>query len=133
MADKLPETLTFGNPRTQAEFDDWPSGKFRVKCKFYVEHDVKRGFRVCRQTQDKAGKWCEPKTLAFSGHCAIADGSDGKTYVLQIAAQYGFVSIWRHDFMTAWDSVFAEDARHAELLTIINQGQDASTLLYPNR
>lgn len=133
MANKLPNDLTFSNARSTAEFDDWPSGRDRVKCRFYTEHDQNRGYRVCRQTTDKKGAWCKPKTTTFSGLCTIVDGSDGKTYVLRIANEYGFVSIYRHDFMTAYDSVFEADARHAELLKIIVDGQDAFTMLYPNR
>jgi len=120
---KLPETLTFSNPRSTAEFNDWPSGRDRVQCKFYVEHDAKRGYRVCRQTTDRDGKWCKPKTMTYSGLCAIVDGSDGKTYILQIAAMYGFVSVWRHDFMTACDAIFEADPRHWELMKVILQGQ----------
>lgn len=133
MANELPGELKFSNPRAVAEFDDWPSGRNRVKCKFHVEHDKKRGYRLCRQTTDKNGKWCKPKTTTFSGMCAIVDGSDGKTYCLQIAQAYGFVSIWAHDFMTAYDSVFERDERHAEMLKLISEGQDAATMLYPNR
>ena len=100
---KIPDELTFTNPRSMAEFDDWPSGREKVKCKFYVEHDAKRGWRICRQTQDKRGQWCKPKTRTFGGLCAIVDGSDGKTYILQHARIYAFVTIIRWDFFDAFD------------------------------
>jgi len=126
---KLPEDLKFSNPRSVAEFDDWPSGKDRVKCKFWVEH-TKRGYRVARQTQ-KNGEWCKPKTTTFSGIAAIVDGSDGRTYILQVAEPYGFINVWAHDFMQAFDGVFDRDDRHGELLKIITEGQDPLVMLYP--
>ncbi len=132
MANSLPADLTFTNPRHAVEFDDWPSGSARVKCKFYTEHDAKRGFRVCRQTQDKHGQWCKPKTRTFTTMLAIVDGSDGRTYILEMS-RYGFVSIIRSDFFNAYDSVFDTDPRHAELVGLVTSGQDAATLLYPNR
>ncbi len=115
---KLPDDLVFINPRTVAEFDDWPSGAHRVKCKFYMESN-KRGLRILRQTQDKHGRWCKPKTTSYSGPAAIVDGSDGRTYILQFAAAYGFIKIWSHDFMDAFEAVFEACPRHAELLDII--------------
>lgn len=140
--------ITFTNPRHLAEFDDWPSGRDRVKCKFYIEHDAKRGWRVCRQTTDKHGKWCKPKTKTFSGMACIVDGSNGKTYILQLAQAYGFVTVSRHDFMDAdpkeldrdqgrigsnTASFHKEDPEHAALVALIISGQDAATMLYPNR
>jgi hypothetical protein len=120
---QLSETLTFTNARLEASFDDWPSGANRVQCRFYVEHNEKRGYRVCRMTTDKAGNWCKPKERTYGGPCAIVDGSDGKTYILQIAKLYGFVSIIRHDFMDACDAVFDRDPRHAELIQIIKSAK----------
>ena len=90
--------ITFTNPRISADFDDWPSGRDRVKCSFRVDRD-KRGWRISRTTTNKHGAWCKPKLSTYSGPAAIVDGSDGKTYILQIAAGYGFISIHRHDFM----------------------------------
>jgi hypothetical protein len=96
---------TFSNPRTVAEFDDWPSGHARVKCVFKVHHD-KRGYRVERSTQNKHGEWCKPKFTTYSGQAAIVDGSDGKTYILQVAALYGFITVMTSDFTDAPASLF---------------------------
>ncbi len=87
--------VTFTNPRLRAEFDDWPSGGKRVRCVFEVERHAKRGWRFSRTTTGK------PKTSTFSGQAAIVDGSDGRTYLLQISHAYGFVMIKRSDFLDA--------------------------------
>ncbi len=127
-------TLTFTDPRPRATFDDWPSGRHRVKCEFYPEHDAKRGFRMCRRTQDKDGRWCKPKATTFSGPCIVATGSDGKTYVLQVAARYRFISIHTHDFMSATPSgVFQQDDGYQELYDTIIKAQDPNVFAYANR
>lgn len=119
--------ITFSNPRTVAEFPDWPmGGNKRGPCKFWVEWHAKRGWRVGRQTTGK------PKFHTYSGQAAIVDGSDGRTYILQVAAGYGFIKVSRSDFMDAsgWRSsdptkqdsaVFNENdpELYAELLKLI--------------
>lgn len=92
---------SFSNARLVAEFDDWPSGQHRVNCKFEVHDGGKKGYRVSRTTTDKHGKWCKPKFTVYGGKSAIVDGNDGKTYILQHSPMYGFVAVYRHDFMSA--------------------------------
>ncbi len=122
--------VKFSNPRKVAEFDDWPSGSQRVKCKFEVEHSPKKGYRVSRTTQ-KNGVWCKPKLSTYSkGSAAIVDGDDGKTYILQASPEYGMIVVMTHDFMnavdegdhplTAHDSTNTDSARYHELLKLAN-------------
>lgn len=88
--------LTFSNPRLAASFSDWPmGGSRRGNCKFAVEHNPKRGYRISRTT---AGH--NPKITTFGGKVAIVDGSDGKTYIVQHAGQFEFINVWRSDFMS---------------------------------
>ncbi len=95
--------LPFSNPRLVAEFDDWPSGAARVKCRFAVEMGgPKLGgkWRVSRATTDKHGRWCKPKFTTFSfGPNAIVDGSDGKTYILRSHPTYGGVGVTASDLV----------------------------------
>src|SRR5258708_1693573 len=87
--------ITFANPRLHAEFTDWPlGGSKRGSCKFWIEHG-RRGWRAGRQTTGK------PKYHTYSGQAAIVDGSNGRTYLLQVAAGYGFISVYASDFMCA--------------------------------
>lgn len=111
--------LTFTNPRLHAEFTDWPlGGSKRGACTFNIEHNPKRGYRLTRTTFGK------PKVGTYSGPAAIVDGDDGRTYVLQVAAGYGFIKVTKSDFYDN-ETVFQEDspARHAELLTLIETAQ----------
>lgn len=119
--------VTFRNPRQSADFDNWPSGGVLVQCQFRVHGDAKKGWRVEKRTTDKHGRWCKPKLSTYGGKAAIVDGSDGKTYILQVIDLYGFVKIMRHDFMDAINeigrqaTVFenAEPQEHAALKLLI--------------
>lgn len=121
--------LEFTNPRLVAEFSDWPiGGAHRGKCVFRVHRD-KRGWRVSRTTQDRNGKWCKSKYTTYSGQAAIVDGSDGRTYVLEVAPVYGFITVRSSNFLNAnieggRASVFQKDdpEQHAKLLALIVQG-----------
>jgi hypothetical protein len=129
MSDEL-DLMAFTDPRSKAEFDDWPSGRHRVKCRFYTEHILKRGFRVYRQTTDKNGKWCTPKCTTFGGQLVIVTGSDGRTYILQMT-MYSFVSITRWDFMSASpSSVFPDHPAYQTLVDLIVKNQDPVTFAY---
>ncbi len=76
--------LTFCNPRRAATFTDWPlGGNRRGDCVFQVHADAKRGERVSRTTTGK------PKYTNYGTKCAVVDGSNGRTYVLQLSTDYG--------------------------------------------
>ena len=82
----------FSNLRTRAEFDDWPFGRQRCRCVFWIETG-KRGERCCRVTENKTRTgWNKAKKLTFAARMVIADGNDGKTYVLALGG-YGGVYV----------------------------------------
>jgi hypothetical protein len=116
--------VKFSNARLTAEYDDWPiGGSNRGQCKFAVEDGGRRGTRVSRTTTDKHGRWCKPKYTTYASHHAIVDGDDGKTYILSLT-DYGFVSIKRHDFMSAERSgSFNNDADFAELVELVKSAK----------
>ena len=88
--------IKFSNPRLHAEFTDWPlGGNKRGRCVFHVENGGKKGWRFTRVTTGK------PKTATYGREGAIVDGEDGKTYLIQRAGAFNFITIKRHDFMDA--------------------------------
>lgn len=98
----MAELPTLSNPRTEAHFDDWPSGRYRTECRFYVESNPKRGQRVCRVTKHpKTGRWCKPKKTTYAWRFLICDGDDGKTYLVSYnPPSHGYgesVAVWLHD------------------------------------
>lgn len=109
----------FSNPRKSAVFADWPiGGNNRGECRFTVEANAK-GERTMRVTTDKHGRWCKPKYLKYGQKQVIVDGDDGKTYILSFN-ELGFISIYRHDFMSAQpSSIFNDDSEFAATLDLI--------------
>ena len=75
--------VTFSNPRTYAEFNDWPWGRdLKARCVFKVE-SRKLQQRVTRTIVDpKNGRTCAPKKTTLGARALIADGSDGRTYAM---------------------------------------------------
>ena len=105
--------LPFSNPRLVAEFDDWPSGQHRVRCRFQVLPCDRYGVRVSRTTTNPAGKWNKPKLTTAAGPSAIVDGADGRTYVLQEVPAYRAVGVLASDFMCA-----ALPCKHGNMSTV---------------
>jgi len=124
-------TVQFFNPRLHAEFTDWPMGRSkRGPCVFDVEHKPGKGYRFSRTTTGK------PKTSTYGGKAAIVDGDNGKTYLLQCAGRYDFVTIHRSDMMCAdpaeigmESAVWPKDARYAALMALIDQANDPAQSL----
>lgn len=92
--------MEFSNPRLTFETNDWPiGGNHRGSCKFSFEYKAGKGYRIVKQTTDKNGKWCKPKTTTYGGAAVIVDGDDGKTYILQDGMMH--VTVWRSDLKQA--------------------------------
>lgn len=119
----MTEQIKFTNPRLIAEFSDWPSGGQRVKCRFIVEGQTRKGYRVSRTTTNKHGQWCRSKYTTYGDKVVIVDGSDNKTYLLQLSKIFGFISIWASDFTNPNGAAVHKDtdpAKHKELLDLID-------------
>ena len=105
--------ITYSNPRKQAEFTDWPSGKLRTRCVFTVEAKPGKGERAVRVTTDpKTGRESAPKALTYARRVRIVDGSDGKTYIAELTL-YGFVSIMQSNMQFQQESINVDDLRYA--------------------
>ena len=113
--------ITFTNPRTEAEFDDWPFGRHRCKCRFTVETG-KRGQRVARVTENKTRTgWNKPKRTTYAPRFVIVDGSDGKTYLLSLGTYSPSVVIWMSDCQHTAETVYSDGdpERYRELAELI--------------
>ena len=59
-------TMTF---LAEGIIEDYPIGrKLRGNCKLSAEYKKGKGFRTVRQTTDKNGRWCKPKTSTYCNH-----------------------------------------------------------------
>jgi len=98
----------YSNPRMEAKIENWPHGGQRVLAHFYVETDPKKGQRAVRETTGK------PKKLTYAKQVRIADGDDGKTYILELT-MYGMISVMKGDMKYQHDIIFERDPRYAEV------------------
>lgn len=121
--------VTYSNPRLSAHFEDWPSGGERVQCRFDVETDPKKGQRVARTTTDRHGRWCKPKKTTYAHRCAIVDGDDGRTYILQESRDYRMVCVMQHNLQFQAESAgeSCDPERYAELCELVANAQDKVT------
>ena len=110
--------MTYSNPRMDAVIDNWPSGRKTVKAHFYVE-TAKRGQRGCRVTESSNGSFAKPKTLTYARAVRIVDGQDGRIYFAELAHFSNHITIMRGTMDYEHESIWADDPRHAELLSML--------------
>ena len=85
--------MKFSNPRLRAEIADYPiGGSRRGLCVFEIIHKEGKGWKFFRTTTGK------PKgDIAYGRAGCIVDGDDGRTYLLQRAGSFNFISVYRSD------------------------------------
>jgi hypothetical protein len=111
--------MNYSNPRTFAEFADWPTGKHRTTCTFRVEGKPGHGERVARVTLHPiTGRPSKPKTTTYGVRAAIVDGDDGRTYVATVT-QYGSIYVMQSNLDYSAESIFPTDPRFGALLAAI--------------
>ena len=103
----------YSNPRTEATFQDWPSGSKRVEARFYVESKPKFGQRPVRVTTGA------PKNGGYAQTVRIVDGDDGKTYILEHSANYRHITVMKGDMKFQHEVIFEKDARYPALLALL--------------
>lgn len=100
------------NPRTYAEFEDWPSGRKRVKCVF--QHEANRkGERISRTTTGK------PKFTVYYQKIRIVDGDDNRTHLLALT-EYGSIYVLSSDMKHSEYTVYPTDAEYQTLLEMFS-------------
>ena len=89
------DRLTLSNPRKFAEVADWPIGRQRCRARFQIEAKVGHGERVARVTENKSRTgWNKPKRSTYSTAWVIADGSDGRLYLVDHSRQWDRITVW---------------------------------------
>lgn len=103
--------LTYSNPRIKADIENWPHGKQRVTARFEIERVPGKGERATRTTTGAT------KKLTYARKARIVDGSDGRTYIAELTI-YRHITIMRGDMKYSHESIFENDARYPDLLTL---------------
>lgn len=108
-------STVYSNPTLELVIEDYPiGGNKRGRCRFFADHDAKRGARIGKITTGK------PKFTTYAKRVAIVTGDDGRTYILRDVNEYGFVDVSRSDFKTH-ESVHrsSNPERYAMLMALI--------------
>lgn len=106
----------YSNPRMNADFDAWPSGKNRVRCSFHIERNA-RGERAVRTTTGA------PKRLTFADCVRIVDGDDGRTYLMEHSLAYRHITIMKGDMKYQHEVIFERDPRYAKYVAMLQAAE----------
>lgn len=114
----MTDKLSYSNPRMSAVIENWPmGGSKRGTCTFGVEVVAKKGERATRQTTGAI------KKKTFARKVRIVDGSDGRTYILELSPMSDCISVgssdMQHDVETIWPSDGAE--RYNEIRALLER------------
>jgi hypothetical protein len=117
----LPE---LGNPRTEAIIEGWPIGRQRCRAWFAVETGP-RGERASRRTEnrDRTG-WNAPKLTTYALRTRIADGDDGRTYIVRDVGSH--INVLQGDMQHDAGNAFPGDPQHAALLSLFGPPASAA-------
>ena len=101
----------YSNQRLRVEIPNWPQGRdTRGLAVFEVESNGK-GERAVRTTTGK------PKKLTYALTVRFVDGDDGRLYVAELS-RYGHITIMRGTFDYEQETVYSDNPRHADLLSL---------------
>lgn len=103
---------------TQTKYiTDYPSGRKRVHCRFYVEQKGRK-FRVCKQTSRVEGDdpvWCNPKLSTYADLAGVGE-IDGKTVAILVHLDMGLISVLDHtlktQILTFWEKYSPLEFQH---------------------
>lgn len=107
--------MQYSNFRKDVTISDWPYGSYRTTAYFHIQSDPKRGERAARTTVNPRNrKLSAPKFGTYSPHVRIADGEDGRTYILSLT-EIGFIHVMRGDMKYQHEAIFERDERFVSL------------------
>lgn len=115
--------LTYTNPRKSVVIDNWPAGGKQVTAFFSVEKgkgNLERAVRVTSKPCDSK-VFNTPKKLTYARKVAYVDGSDGRLYILELAANYNFVTVMRGTFDYNQETIHSDDERHPALIAMLQE------------
>lgn len=115
--------LTYTNPRKAVVIENWPAGGKQVTALFSVEQGKGNLERAVRVTSKPGNPniFNTPKKLTYARKVAYVDGSDGRLYILELAANYNFVTVMRGTFDYNQETIHSDDERHTALLAMLNE------------
>ena len=112
------EAKTYSNPRLDAIISDWPFGGKRATAYFQIDQrpDKERGTRFLTLN----GKQFATKKLTYAAKARIVDGSDGRTYILELTRYGGHISVKRGDMKYDEENIFPDNPRYKDLIQLFD-------------
>ena len=111
--------LTYSNPRMHAEIKDWPMGGARRGVATFSVETQSRGQRATRTTRvNGKTQQSKPKLGTYARKVRIVDGSDNRTYFMQLAHHSSIITILNGNMEYDHEVIYSSDPRHAELLAL---------------
>lgn len=87
--------MKLSNPRLTATISDWPVGQRKTTTAvFTVEDKLGHGQRVSRCTMKASGDWAKAKYTPYYPAFLIADGEDGRTYLVSKPIDSDAMVVW---------------------------------------
>ncbi len=112
---------TYSNPRMEAVITDWPSGRHRTTATFRIETHPTRGERGTRTTlHPTTGKPNAAKTLTYASKARIVDGDDGKTYIIELSAMYGIISVMQSNMQYQQETLHPSNPQYDEVRALFD-------------
>lgn len=94
---------------------------------FYVETNSKGEQRGVRRTVNpKNGTLSAPKKLTFARQVRIVDGSDSRTYVIELVRNFDFISVKQSNMQFDEENIFDNDPRFAAIRALFDQVETAN-------
>ncbi len=108
--------MQYSNFRKEFTSADWPTGSYRTTAIFSIEAN-KKGERAVRVTYHPVtGRPNAPKKTTYDAITRIADGEDGRTYIVSYTSLYGFISVMQSNLQFQQETIHEKDPRFTELL-----------------
>jgi hypothetical protein len=100
--------LMLSNFRREDSIENWPIGRDKRATAIFAHEATKRGQRILRTTTGK------PKATTYYKAICLADGSDGKTHLVSLAAEIDMLRVGSADMKHAEKTLWPRDAEFAE-------------------
>lgn len=113
------EQKTYSNPRMEAVISNWPFGGKRATAYFLIDQTPNKQKERGTRFLTLNGKQFATKKLTYAHKARIVDGSDGRTYILELNFS-GFISVMRGDMKYGEEAIFDHDARFEGLKALFD-------------
>lgn len=108
--------MQYSNFRKEFTSTDWPTGSYRTTAIFSIEAN-KKGERAVRVTHHPVtGRPNAPKKTTCDEIVRIADGEDGRTYVVSYTKAYEWVKVMQSNLQFQQEIIDDKDPRFNGLL-----------------